>query len=238
MKKLLTTLLSSSMLSILALSAARMPVVFANKIDSNVNSVKSPESKNLRILALGDSLSAGYRIDQGLSFPMQLEKLLVQEGHLVTIVNAGVSGDTAKQGLQRMDWVIRRSGPFDAILLELGANDGLRQNSVVAMKDSLSKIIEKSQGLGMKVFLLGIKLPTNFDKKYRLEFEATFPALAKKFQIPLYPFVLEGVAQKEEYNLSDLLHPNKEGHAIIAEKLKNWLLKQKSFQQLLSEASR
>ena len=189
--------------------------------------------KKLRILALGDSLTAGYRLDQKKGFPYQLQKLFVKAGKPVEVINAGVSGDTAQQGLQRIDWVLGRSGPFDIMLLELGANDGLRQNSVAAMKNSLEKIIEKARSKNIQVFLLGMKLPTNFNKKYRNEFEASYPKLAKKHKIPLLPFILEGVAQKDEYNLSDLLHPNEAGHAIIAKNLFDWLNTLPSFSALL-----
>ncbi len=226
----LLLILMTPLLSVLAAGAASKgegagPVV----------SAKASTGTPLKILALGDSLTAGHRLDQKLAFPAQLEKLFIEAGYLVKITNAGVSGDTASQGLNRMDWVIKRSGPFDVLLLELGANDGLRQSSVEGMKSALEGIIQKSQKLGLKVFLLGIKMPTNFDAKYRKDFEAVYTDLAKKFVLPLYPFILEGVADVGDLNLEDRLHPNEEGHQIVAKNLFHWLLKDPKFLKLLKK---
>ena len=192
----------------------------------------SEKKTKLKILALGDSLTAGYRLDKKKAFPAQLEKMLEKRGYAVSITNAGVSGDTAQQGYQRMDWVIKRAGPFKVLLLELGANDGLRQNKVSAAKDSLEKIIQKAQKSNMTIFLLGMKLPINFSEKYRKPFEAMYPSLAEKYKIPLYPFILKDVAQKSELNLSDLIHPNEEGYKIVAKNLADWLISESSFKKL------
>lgn len=189
----------------------------------------------VRILALGDSLTAGYRLKPDLAFVAKLSKSLNEAGYPVEIVNAGVSGDTAAQGLARLDWALKRGGPFQVAFVELGANDGLRRASVEAMRSSLDKIIEKLKREKVSVFLMGMKLPLNFDEKYRKEFEKVFPELASKHKVPLYPFVLEGVAMKAEFNLADMLHPNEKGHELIAESLEKWLLEQKEFKNLFQK---
>lgn len=189
-------------------------------------------TRTVKILALGDSLTAGYQIGKEKAFVSVLERLLKENGFPVEIVNAGVSGDTAAQGLARLDWSLKRAGPFDAAIVGLGANDGLRRNSVDAMQKSLTAIVKKLKAQDIQVFLLGMRLPTNFEEGYRNSFEKTYPNLAKQEAVALYPFVLDGVALDKNYNLSDLIHPNEKGHELIANRLKDWLLEEKAFQAL------
>lgn len=189
-------------------------------------------------MALGDSLTAGYRISKDLAFPGVLEKNLRAKGWSVEIVNAGVSGDTARQALTRLDWTLTKAGPFDAALIELGANDGLRRSPVAQMRENLDKIIVKLKAQGLQVFLLGMKLPLNWEKSYRESFEAVYGELARKHKIPLYPFVLEGLALDDRYNLEDRIHPNPEGHALIAGRLEAWLLESSEFRKKLPKIRR
>lgn len=188
-----------------------------------------------KILALGDSLTAGYRLPKEQAFPALLAKKLQARGYRVEVVNSGVSGDTARQGLARLDWTLKKAGPFQGALVELGANDGLRRSSVAQMRESLEKIILKLKAEKIDVFLLGMKLPLNWEKGYRQEFEATYVELSKKHKVPLYPFVLEGLAMNDQYNLQDRIHPNPEGHALIADHLEAWLLKQADFTRRVSK---
>jgi acyl-CoA thioesterase I len=191
--------------------------------------------KVFRVMALGDSLTAGYRLPKLQAFPSLVEKSLREKGYRVDIVNSGVSGDTARQAYARLDWTLNRAGPFDAALVALGANDGLRRSPVPQMRENLERIVVKLKEQGVSVYLLGMKLPLNWEKGYREEFEAVYPDLAKKHSLPLYPFILEGLALSEEYNLEDRIHPNLEGHGLIATRLESWVLGIPSFKASLEE---
>ncbi|MEO5668606.1 MAG: arylesterase [Bdellovibrionota bacterium] len=186
-------------------------------------------------MALGDSLTAGYRLSKEQAFPALLGKSLQAKGYAVEVVNAGVSGDTARQALARLDWTLKKAGPFQGALVEIGANDGLRRSSVDQMKENLEKIIVKLKSQGIEVFLIGMKLPMNWEKGYRDSFEATYRDLSKKHKIPLYPFLLEGLALNDRYNIEDRIHPNPEGHALIAGRLEKWLLGEPNFTQHASK---
>ena len=177
----------------------------------------------VKILAYGDSLTAGYRLPPADSYPKQLEVLLNNtEASKVEITNGGVSGDTSAQALARLEWSLKK-GPFDYALLCVGANDGLRQLAVPELEANLRKMIKTLKDRKVKVILLGMQLPTNFAPAYRKAFGATYTKLAKEFSVPLYPFLLEGVTQDPKLNLSDTIHPNKEGYAVIAQKLVTFL---------------
>jgi acyl-CoA thioesterase-1 len=192
-------------------------------------------SASTRILALGDSLTAGYRLPKEKAFPALIEKSLRSKGYRVEVVNAGVSGDTARQALARLEWSLKKAGPFQVALVELGANDGLRRSPVAQMRESLEKIVVKLKSEGIQVYLLGMKLPENWEKSYREDFERAYVELAKKHAVPLYPFLLEGLALNDRFNLEDRIHPNPDGHALIAEKLEGWLMKKPDFARSLGK---
>lgn len=182
----------------------------------------SAAAKPLRILAYGDSLTAGYRVAPEFSYPAQLEKLFKSAGQPVEFINGGVSGDTSAQALARIDWSLKR-GPFDFVLLCIGANDGLRQLSLTNLEANIKKLIQTFEQKNIRVILVGMQLPTNFPAEYRKTFANIYPQMAKQFKKPLYPFLLDGVAQDPKLNLEDGLHPNKDGYAIIAAKLLEFL---------------
>jgi acyl-CoA thioesterase I len=163
-----------------------------------------------RLLVLGDSLSAGYNIQAREAFPVRLEAALRASGVDVTVVNAGVSGDTSAGGLSRVDWALGQRPPEFA-LVALGANDGLRGIDVDAMERNLDRILERLKARGVKPMLAGMLAPPNMGTEYRDRFAAVFPRLAAKHGVPLYPFLLEGVAARAELNLSDGIHPNPQG---------------------------
>lgn len=173
------------------------------------------EAHEVKILAFGDSLTAGYRLPASESYPAQLEQLLNKDGFKVHVTNAGVSGDTTDQALRRVEWSLKQ-GPYDFVLLCIGANDGLRQLSVKNMEENLTKIVEKFQAKGSKVILMGMQLPVNFSAEYRIGFESAFKRVAAKKSVPYLPFFLEGVAANPSLNLDDQIHPNKRGYEIIA----------------------
>jgi acyl-CoA thioesterase I len=169
------------------------------------------------IVDFGDSLTAGYGLPSGQAFPAQLEAWLHQHGIHSRVVNAGVSGDTTAGGLARVDWTL--ADKPDLVILALGANDALRGVAPSTVRDNLDKIIDKIQGTGAKVLLLGMLAPPNWGEEYKRAFDGIFPALARAHHLPLYPFFLEGVAMKPEFNQPDGLHPNERGVAVLVEKI-------------------
>jgi acyl-CoA thioesterase-1 len=170
-------------------------------------------ARTLRIVAFGDSLSAGYLLPASASFPGQLEAALRAKGRDVTVVNAGVSGDTASDGLARLDWSVPPDA--DLVIVEFGANDMFRGLDPTITRRALDEIIAKLQGRGAFVLLAGMRSASNLGDSYRGEFEAIYPELAKERQVPLYPFFLEGIAEQAAFNLADGIHPNRSGVAKI-----------------------
>jgi acyl-CoA thioesterase I len=161
------------------------------------------------ILALGDSLTAGLGLDPAQAFPAKLEAALRQKGHDVVVLNAGVSGDTALQGAARLDWAL--TDDVDAVLIELGANDALRGLPPEQAKQALDGVLSKLKQRNLPVLLLGMKAPPNLGPDYVAGFDAMFPDLAKQYDVPLYPFFLDGVAADARFNQADGMHPNAQG---------------------------
>ena len=171
------------------------------------------EARPVAVVALGDSLTAGYMLPADDAFPVMLEAALRAKGYDVTVANAGVSGDTAQGGLDRLDWSVPEG--TDAVILELGANDMLRGLDPDATAVTLDTILTKLQDRHIKVLLAGMLSLSSLGPDYRRKFEAIYPALARKHGVPLYPFFLEGVAQDPALKLSDGMHPNAKGVATI-----------------------
>ncbi|MEC9267641.1 MAG: arylesterase [Pseudomonadota bacterium] len=169
------------------------------------------------VLALGDSLVAGYGLPKEESFPAVLEAELKALGHDVRVINGGVSGDTSKAGLSRVDWLFAEKP--DLMLLELGANDGLRGLPPEDTERNLAQIIEKSQAAGVPVLLTGMLAPPNMGRDYGEAFNALYPRLAEKYGTAFYPFFLDGVAAEPELNQGDGMHPNAAGVEIIARRI-------------------
>ena len=176
-----------------------------------------------RILALGDSLTAGYGLSQSDSFPAQLTRKLQGAKVAATIVNAGVSGDTTSGALQRLDWLM--DGPYDLAIVELGANDALRAVDPALTRKNLDHIVTKLKALGIPVLLAGMKAPRNLGPDYARRFDQIFPDLAQKHDLHFYPFFLDGIAANPAFNLEDGMHPNAKGVAIIAERMLPFVLK-------------
>ncbi|MDX2265891.1 MAG: arylesterase [Hyphomicrobiales bacterium] len=170
----------------------------------------------LTIVAFGDSLTAGYQLPPDKSFPAQLEKALRAKGYDVRVENAGVSGETAAEGLARLDWAL--SGPADAVIVELGANDALRGLPTPQTEKALDQILARLAARGVPVLLAGMEAPRNMGRDYTDAFRAIYPRLAEKHGALLYPFFLEGVAMNRALNLPDGIHPTAEG---VAEIVKN-----------------
>jgi acyl-CoA thioesterase-1 len=178
---------------------------------------KSPapqDDQRLVIVAFGDSLTAGYGVPAGQSFPDFLQRKLDERGYSYRVVNEGVSGDTSSAALVRIDSIIAHQPAI--IIVAFGGNDGLRGSSVAAMEENQRQIITRLQQAGAKVVLGGMTLPPNYGSEYVRAFEAVYPRLAKEFDAALIPFLLEGVAARPEL-LSDEIHPNAKGNEIVAE---------------------
>ena len=173
-------------------------------------------AETLTLLALGDSLTAGLGLPASEAFPAQLAAALRAKGHDVVIINAGVSGDIAAQGAERLDWAL--SDEVDGVLVELGANDALRGLPVAQAETALEQILQKLGERKLPVLLLGMKAPPNLGADYASAFDGMYPRLASKFNIPIYPFFLEGVAANGKLNQADGIHPTAQGVAIIVGK--------------------
>ena len=167
----------------------------------------------IRIVALGDSLSAGLGLPAKDAFPAKLEQALKAKGLDVAIANAGVSGDTASGGLARVDWSVPDG--TEAVILELGANDALRGIDPNITRAALDNILQRLKTRGIAVLLCGMRAPRNFGQDYTRAFDAIFPELAAKYDAVYYSFFLEGVAVDEKFTLNDRLHPNAAGVAAI-----------------------
>lgn len=186
-------------------------------------STMATAAEQIRILALGDSLTAGYGLDINDGFTAQLERKLTALGYSVRVLNGGVSGDTSAGGRARLDWALA-DRPTHAIV-ELGANDGLRGLDPGAMRENLDAIIRRLHDAGVAVLLAGMRAPPNLGSAYTSAFNRVFPELAKKHNVVLYPFFLAGVASRPALNLRDGIHPNREGIAIIVDRITPYVVR-------------
>lgn len=175
----------------------------------------APASDAVRIVALGDSLTAGLGVGPADAFPAQLQTALTARGHDVIVENAGVSGDTSAGGLARLDWALGAGA--DAVIVELGANDGLRGLEPAQMATNLETILGRLTDRNIPVLLVGMRAPPNLGSDYAAEFEPVFADLARRFETGFYPFFLEGVAANPALNQADGMHPNAAGVAVIVE---------------------
>lgn len=177
------------------------------------------------ILFFGDSLTAGYGLSPEEAFPALIEKKINSNGKKTKVVNAGLSGETSAGGFSRIEWILRQ--PIDIFVLELGGNDGLRGLPLDQTKKNLQGIIDKVKAKypQCKIVLAGMMVPPNMGKEYTEEFKKIYPDLASKNKATLIPFLLEGVGGIQKLNQPDGIHPNAEGHQIIADKLTPVFLK-------------
>ena len=175
----------------------------------------STAAKIPQVLAFGDSVTAGYGLPASEAFPARLQARLHGEGVDVKIVNAGVSGDTTTDGLARLDWSL--ADKPDVVILALGANDALRGIDPKIVRANLDQMIDKIAASGAKLLLLGMLAPANWGLDYEHAFDRIYPDLAKAHGVPLYPFLLDGVAMNPALNQPDGLHPNERGVAIMVD---------------------
>lgn len=186
--------------------------------ESSAESVPPPHpvaALRPRIVAFGDSLTAGLGVASAESYPAKLQRRLDAEGYPYLVVNAGVSGDTTAGGLRRISWVLNSTPSI--VVLELGVNDGLRGLKLEETRSNLEQMIHQLQARQVTVVLAGMKLPPNYGADYTAQFEAIYRELAGRHHVPLIPFFLEGVAAKPVLNQADGIHPTAEGYEIVAE---------------------
>ena len=179
----------------------------------HVSSTNPANANAPRIVFLGDSLTAGYGLDKEDAVPSLIQKRLQDAGYPYEVVNAGVSGDTSASGLSRLDWSL--GGDVKILVIELGANDGLRGLPVVGLKRNLTEIITRAQAKGIKVILTGMEAPPNFGSAYTTEFREVYRQLSREHDVTFVPFYLEGVAGIPSLNIADGIHPNAEGSRIV-----------------------
>lgn len=179
--------------------------------------IHAAQAADLRLVVLGDSLSAGYQLAPDDGFPEQLQKALTAKGHSVEVVNAGVSGDTSSGGLSRLDWSVGEGA--DAVIVELGANDALRGIPPDFTRKNISDIVARLKAKGAEVLIAGMLAPRNLGPDYASEFDPIYRDVAEEYGALLYPFFLEGVALNPDLNLSDGMHPNAAGVAVIVENI-------------------
>jgi acyl-CoA thioesterase-1 len=175
-------------------------------------------SNRPKIIAFGDSLTAGFGLSEKESYPYLLQEKLKADGYDFEVVNAGVSGDTSLGGLERAEWVLEQDNA-KILILELGANDLLRGIPVAKMKANLDQIIRKSKAKNLKVLLCGMLAPPTMGAEYQRDFTKAFPDLAAEHKVAFLPFLLENVALDKDLNQADGIHPNAKGSKIMADNI-------------------
>jgi acyl-CoA thioesterase I len=175
------------------------------------------ETKPVKMVVLGDSLSAGLGLSAPAAFPARLQKALQSKGIAVDMINAGVSGDTSSGGRDRLDWSVPEG--TEAVILELGANDALRGVDPKVTRSALTDILTRLKARGIAVLLCGMYAPPNYGADYSARFNAIYPDIARQFGVPLYPFFLEGVATEAKLNQPDGLHPTADGIDVIVKNI-------------------
>ena len=209
--KILTLFASVAFLAVQAAVAA------AGSSTGGAVAARTAPARALRIVALGDSLTAGLGLPQNAAFPTVLERALKARGHKVEIVNAGVSGDTATGGLERLDWSVPDG--TDGVILALGANDMLRGVDPGVTKRALEAIVTRLKARGIAVMLAGMYASRNLGPDYVARFDAIYRDIAARHGLLLYPFFLEGVAGERSLNLADGIHPSVQGVETIVRRI-------------------
>ena len=206
------------------LSACDSPVA-KSKTDYDLDKpLIKPEINNdkPKILAFGDSLTAGFGLTEKESYPYLLQQKLEADGYNYEVLNLGVSGETSYGGLERIDWALEQEN-IEILILELGANDLLRGLPVKKMKENLGTIIKKAKAKNIKVLLCGMLAPDAMGEQYQRDFVMAFPDLAKEYDVEFMPFVLENVAMDKDLNQADGIHPNAKGSKIMTQNIYTYL---------------
>jgi len=194
-----------------------LAIVFMTAATASAQTSATGPTKPIKMVVLGDSLSAGLGLSASSAFPARLQKSLKINGIEVAMINAGVSGDTSSGGRDRLDWSVPEG--TEAVILELGANDALRGIDPKITRAALTDILTRLKARKVAVMLCGMVAPPNYGSDYSVRFNAIYPDLAKSFGVPLYPFFLEGVAADARLNQADGLHPTAEGVDVIVKNI-------------------
>ena len=192
-------------------------LTLATAATASAQTAAVPVAKPIKMVVLGDSLSAGLGLSASAAFPERLQKALKSKGIDVDMVNAGVSGDTSSGGRDRLDWSVPAG--TKAVIVELGANDALRGLDPSVTRAALTDILTRLKARGIAVLLCGMVAPPNYGSDYAARFNAIYPELAKSFAVPLYPFFLQGVATVAGLNQADGMHPTPEGVDLIVKNI-------------------
>ncbi len=179
-------------------------------------------SENFTLVMLGDSITAGYGLPRDQALPKKLEAALREQSHEIMVINAGVSGDTTGNALSRFNWSVEQNA--DGILIALGGNDLLQGIAPEKTRSHLEQIIKSAKKRNLVILLAGMKAPGNYGSQYQKKFDKIYSDLAKQYDLPLYPFLLEGVAARPELNQADGIHPNEKGVAILVENIKPFII--------------
>ncbi len=202
-------------------SGSFMTIIFAcaAALAAMIAPLSAPRAQGqpIRLVALGDSLSAGYNLPQEAAFPSVLERALKARGYNVEVVNAGVSGDTASAGLDRLDWSVPDG--TDGVIVELGANDMLRGVDPAVPRRAIETIVEQLKQRGIPVMLAGMYASRNLGADYTKKFDSLYPDIAKKHGLVLYPFFLDGIVGERSLNLPDGIHPTAKGVEVIVARI-------------------
>ncbi len=197
-------------------------VVFLIILAGPIEAQESAPQKIDKIVILGDSLTEGYGVAKSDAFPALLEKKMREDSYPnLEIVNSGIGGSTTASALSRLKWVLKSKPQL--VILALGGNDGLRGTDLKTTEKNLDQAIKYAQKKGVRVILAGMQIPPNYGKEYTENFKKIFPRLAKKYKVKLIPFLLKGVGGEADLNLPDGIHPNEEGHQVIADNLYKFL---------------
>lgn len=207
--------LAGQMVRLLALFNLWLAIVVALSVQAAA--LDSSDAAPIRIVAFGDSLTAGYRLKPSEAFPVQLAAALKAKGYNVDVANAGVSGDTTAAGLARLDWSVPDG--TEAVILELGANDALRGIAPNVTRTNLDAIVKKLRERKIEVLVAGMKAPKNLGDDYERQFEPIFVDLAEQYGALRYPFFLDGVVLDAKLNLDDGMHPTGEGVGVIVSRI-------------------
>ena len=197
----------------ISIGMVRIFLIFATLLLS----IQIAFAKPITLLALGDSLTSGFGLEPNETFPVKLEAALKNRYPDLKIINGGVAGDTASDGLARLDWAL--TDDVGGLVVELGANDPLRGLDVVQTEAALDGIMAKAEARKLPVLILGMKAPPNMGPEYVAKFDGLYPRLAEKYQALLYPFYLDGVAADPSLNQADGIHPNGRGVDVIVSKV-------------------
>jgi acyl-CoA thioesterase-1 len=185
--------------------------------------VANSQAQGPVVVFLGDSLTAGLGLGEEQAYPARVAAKLADRGKTVKVINAGVSGDTTAGGLARIDWLLRQHP--DILVVGLGGNDGLRGLPLADTEKNLRDIIRRGQAAGVRVLLLGMQIPPNYGPDYVNGFKAMYPRLAKELNVPLVPFLLEGVGGVADLNQNDGIHPTAKGQEMVADNVVPYLSK-------------